>query len=54
MVLLSKTASKNDFGSQEVPEQEKPALSLSDWGTSQGPKSVLKAVSLKSGIYLLF
>ena len=31
MVLLSETAFKNDFGPQEVPKQEKPALSLSDW-----------------------
>ena len=50
MVLLSETAFKNDFGPQEVLEQEKSALSLSDWGTSQGSKSVSKAVSLKSGI----
>ena len=54
MALLSDTAFKNDFGPQEVPKPEIPALSLSDWGTSRGPKSVLKAVSLKSAIYLLF
>ena len=50
MALFSETAFQKDFGPQEVPEPEKSALSLSDWGTSRGPKSVLKAVSLKSAI----
>ena len=50
MALLSETAFQNDFGPQEVTKQEKSALSLSDWGTSRGPKSVLKAVSLTSAI----
>ena len=47
IVLYGKTAFKLDFGNCEVPQPENMHFhfhAFSDWGTSRGPKLILKAV----------
>ena len=50
IALLSKTAFKTDFGPREVPQSESESAGFLVTGTSGGPKSFWKAVSLKSAI----